>query len=103
MYYSANQSDVTKAIAKLNTKNFHHLNLITLNSSTIISTVAIYINVPTDMLIKTPLLKGPLDAINHPIAIPTGFIIAYITIIIVAIFLSTPAYLNANPKVKPSA
>jgi len=74
-----------------------------LNSSTITSTVAIYKNVPAEILVNVATTSYPDELTIHPIAIPIGFITAYIKIIIVAVFLSTPAAAKATPKVRPSA
>jgi hypothetical protein len=98
-----NHSKHTKEIAKRKTKNLVHLYLSKLNSSTITSIVAIYRKVPTEMLVNIPSIIGPYVLRAHPIPTPTGFITAYIVIIIVLVFKSTPAALNALPNVNPSA
>lgn len=55
-----------KAIAKQKNTNFNHLYLAILNSSTITSMVAMYMNVPADMDSKMLVTNNPCDERTQP-------------------------------------
>ena len=55
------------------------------------------------MLVNIPYIKWPCSIIAQPIPTPIGFMQAYIMIIKEDIFSLIFAFLNAIPRVKPSA
>ena len=81
MAYSINQIEEIKAQAIKNNKNLVFLYLEILNSSTITSTVAIYKNVPAEILVNVATTSYPDELTIHPMPIPIGFItnLYYIT------------------------
>jgi len=77
--------------------------LLTENSSTIISALEIYRNVPQAIAMKTPGNKGLLYENIQPRAIPIGLADPNIIIIEYACFFSTFPLANEMPNVSASA
>ena len=58
---------------------------------------------PAEMEVKMPQVRLPESLKAHPIAMPNGFITAWIAIIMVLIFTGMLASEKAKPRVSPSA
>lgn len=86
-----------------NNMNLMYIFFLFSNSCVIISIHEMYTNVPTLIEIKIELTNEPLSDIPHPIAIPKGFMKPYKKIYIDDLLTSVLAFLNAIPKLSPSA
>lgn len=64
------------ATATRKSRNFCTLYLAMENSSVITSMVAMYMNVPAEMEVNMPEVKGPESLMAHPIPMPIGFMMA---------------------------
>ena len=73
------------------------------NSCVIISIHEMYTNVPTLIDINIELTNEPLSEIPRPMAIPNGFMKPYKNIYIDDLLTSVLAFLNAIPRLSPSA
>lgn len=65
--------------------------------------VAMYKNVPAEIEVKMPQVRLPESLKAHPIAIPNGFITAWMAIMMVLILTGMLASEKARPSVSPSA
>lgn len=65
--------------------------------------VAMYRKVPAEMEVKMPQVRLPESLKAHPMAMPTGFIMAWIAIMMVLMLTGMLASAKAKPRVSPSA
>lgn len=101
--HSKHFNKVIKKIPAKNVKYFFHLNLVTENSSTIISVALMYMKVPVEIDMKIALTTELKSANDNPINIPHGVVRLNIPNKIALLSKGNSCFAKFIPRVKASA